>query len=194
MVLNERKELHRRHLEWNRNILVGVHHDHIILLVDDIQIGASVIGNDRNVLGKMKIAVGKIGNLLIDLDTGEMNSFKIPSALCGEGSGSHSEDKCVDGLLFHQPGHHRSSHCVVVIGTGQVTLLLVNRLYPEQNVCGKGNLIIVLIHLKVVVNRFPLVGQVLIPEGKAVIVSEDAAYKKDNDGNRHFLHLLKGDV
>ena len=168
MIFYHIEKFYRRHLERDCDILISIHHNDVILFINRLQISSSIIGCDRHILRQRKIFSGKVCDLLINLHSFDCHIAKILSALCRISSGSHAKDQYLHIRGCFVRNHKRRCHRVIIVHTGQTALFHVHRLHSEKDICGKYHTLVCLRHLQIVVNRFPFVGQVILPECKRI--------------------------
>ena len=185
VLLYHGKKLHGRHLERYGNILISIHHDHVILFTDRIQICSSVIGCDFHILRQFKVLSGKLRDLLINLYPFNGRIVKIPLTLGSIGPGSVSKDQDIHSVLFLHTSHIRGSHGIIIIHTGQPFILQVHRLHAEQNIGRKHYFPVIFINLQIIINGLSLIGKIALPESKAVVMAKKAADQKYYNTNRH---------
>ena len=89
------EELHGGHLEGNGDVLIGIHHDHIIFSLIRFKIRPAVVCDDRNILRKCEVFMGEIGYGFVYLHSSDIASWKVPGTLGGKCSGAHSENEYI---------------------------------------------------------------------------------------------------
>ena len=85
MLLHQSKKLQRRHLKGYGNVLVGIHHNHVILSVNHIQVCPPVIGCDFYFLRHLKILFCQFRDFPVNLHPFHTGMGKISFALPGKG-------------------------------------------------------------------------------------------------------------
>ena len=134
MILHQREKFQGRHLKGDRDILVGIHHDHIIFVIDGLQIGPPVVGRHPDIFGQIKIDARQIGDLLVDLHPFHHHIFKIFPALVGVGTGTHPQDQHFRFFFVRRIRHQRRCQRVIIIHAGKPVLLHFDGLHPKQYV------------------------------------------------------------
>ena len=110
------KKLDRSHLKRNGNILIGIDHNHVILLFISLEIRSSVISRHLDLFRHIKILVGQISDRLIDLDGCDIRFGKIPQTLPGVCAGTIAEYQYVrTPVMFHAACHQRRRHRIVIV-------------------------------------------------------------------------------
>ena len=136
MIPDQCKKFHGRHLERNRNILIGIHHNHIIRFVGYIQVSTSVIRNDLYFFGHLKIHFRQFCDFFIDFYARDDGMIKIPDTLGGKCPGSVAKNKYPQVFLFHSPRHQRRRQGIIIIHACEAVVFFADRLHAEQHVCG----------------------------------------------------------
>ena len=188
MLLHQCEELHRGHLEGDGDVLIGVHHDHIIFLLHCVQEGPAVIGGHGHVLRQVEILPGKGRDLLIDLHALDFHVPIVLPALCGIGAGAHAQNQYPTVLRLLSLHHQRRGHGVIIVHAREPLLLHIDGLDSEEHVGGKYDAPVIFLHLEIIVDRLPLVGQVALPEGEAVGMPQRAAQQIAQKGSRSPSH------
>ena len=151
MFLYQRKELNRGHLKRDGNVLIGIYHNHIISLINGIQICPSIIGCYRNLGVQRKKFGGKLRNLFIDFNTFHRYTRQITHALACIGPGTHSQYQDVQVLSgIHPLTHKRGRHGIVIIHPRQIGVLQIDGLHTKQYIGGQNHLILVLLYLQII--------------------------------------------
>ena len=146
-----------RHLKRDRNILISIHHDHIIFLVFCLQISTSIISCHFYIIRQGKIFPGKVGDFFINLHTFHLHITKIFFTLCRIGTGSHTKNQHIHIFCFFLWHHQRCCHSIIVIHSGQSIFFHIDRLHAKQYVCGQNHLSVIFRHLQIIVNRLSFV-------------------------------------
>ena len=192
MLRHRREELPAGQLERNGDVLIGVHHDHIKLLLRRGQVGPPIGYSHLHFLRQAKIGAGDIGDLAVDLRALHGHARKIADAVSGVGAGPHAQDHgaaaCVIGTVHTR--HTGGCQRVVVVHSGELTVLVLHRLYTEEHIGGERGGVVVILDLKVVVDGLVLQGQIPLPEGKTIGGQRKAQprhqYHRNDTGDRPF--------
>ena len=176
MIPHESEEFGRGHLKGDRDVLVGVDHDHVIFFLDRLDIGAAIVFRDLDAVRKVKILFRETRDLAVDLHAFHRRAGKIACALGRESAGAVAEDEYRRRFLLR---HDRRGQGVVVVEAGESAFLHGHGLYTEQHVGGEDDLIGILAHLQIVVYGFALIDQILFPEGKGIVAPEDHAENEE---------------
>ena len=179
-------------MEGNGNILVGVHQDHVVLGVHRVKISSAVIGGHVHSLGHVEVFVSHRGDLLVNLHPLHLGLGKILGALAGIGSGAVTQDEDTGLISLLNARHDRGRQSVVIVHPREAVILHHHRLDPKEDVGGEDDLLLRLLHLEVVVNRLPLVRQVVLPEGEAAAVANDGTEDKEDHSHKAGLPLDPG--
>ena len=131
MVSDQRKKFHRRHLKRNRDILIGIHHDHIIFFINSLQISPAVISRHLHFLRQIKIGSRQIGDLLVYLHAFHRYPVKIFHALMSIGPCSHPQDQHLRLIFFQRIRHQGRRQRIIIIHAGKPVLFHFNGLHPE---------------------------------------------------------------
>ena len=166
MLLHLGEKLNRGKLELNGYVAVGVDHYYVVLSCLS-EVGSRIILDALYPLisRKLKSLIGEVDYLLIYLDSLYVRVFKVSIALCSKRSRSHTENKHVKVLSVGNPRHIRTGERIVVIVSGKSAVLSCGRLYTYKNVGRKRDIIIILVDLKVVIDRLVLISR-RIKEGE----------------------------
>ena len=175
MLFHHGKKFHGRHLERNGDVLIGIHHNHIIGFLVRIKVSPAVVGGNLYAVGQCEVLAGQLRNFSINFHTFYGHLPIVFFTLCGICAGSHSQNEHFHiGKLFVLH-HQRRRHGVVVIHTRKPVLFHINGLHTEQNVGGQNHTSVVFLYLQVVVNGLSFIGKVIFPERKRLGMSQDAA-------------------
>ena len=190
MLRHRREELPAGQLERNSDVLIGVHHDHIKLFLRRGQVGPAIGHGHLHLLRQAKIGAGDIGDLAVDLRALHGHARKIADAVSGVGAGPHAQDHgaaaCVIGTVHTR--HTGGCQRVVVVHSGELTVLVLHRLYTEEHIGGERGGVVIILDLEVVVDGLVLQGQVALPECEAVGGQRKAQprhqHHRNNTGDR----------
>ena len=180
MLLHQGKKFRRRHLERNRDILISVHHNHVIFPVNGIQISPSVIGRHRHIFRQFKISPRQIRDLFVNLNALHRHVPEVGPALVRICTRPHAENQRIAVRRVILSRHQRRRHCIVIVHARQPFVLHQNGLYPEEHICRQNDIPVILFHLQVIINGLPFESQIIFPEREAVRCPEHTAQKKEN--------------
>ena len=179
MIFDHREEFHRRHLERNGDVLIGIHHDDIIGGLHRLQKSPAVIGGHLHIFRQGKVFAGELCDFFIDLHALDIHITEVFPALGRIGSGSHAEDQHIH-ILYRFVRHHEGSrHGIVIVHTGQSALFHIEGLDTEQHVGGQNHLSVRLRHLQIIVDGLAFVSQILLPKSKGIRISQTTAQNKN---------------
>ena len=187
MGLHQREKLKRGHLKGNGDILIGIHHDHIILLVHRVQKSPAVIGEHRHILRQIKILSGQLCDFLVYLHSLQRHSPVILPALHRICTRAHTQNQSLTLLWCLSLHHQRRRHGIVIVHPCEPLILHVYGLHAEKHVGGEDHAAGALLNLQIIVDRLPLIGQILLPEGEAAGKAGHAAEQKTRRGCRNPL-------
>ena len=180
MPAHHREEFDRGHLKGDRDVLIGVDEDHVVLRIDGLQEGAAVVFGDLYRVRQVKVPPGQLGDLSVDLHALDRAGGKIIQTLPGIGARPVAEHEHARLLLG---ADHGRGERVVVIHARETAVLHHHRLHAEEHVGRKHDAALVLLDLQVVVDRFALVAQVLFPESEGIPAPEDRAEHVERQGD-----------
>ena len=136
MRFHKHEKFHRGHLKGNGDVLVSVHHDHIVLLVHRIQECPAVIGGHRHVLRQMEVFPGQRRDFFINLHALDIHIAVVFPALGGIGAGPHAKYQhltVLRGLLCH---HQRGGHGIIIIHARKPLFLHIDGLDAKEHIGG----------------------------------------------------------
>ncbi len=152
MVSDKRKKFHRGHLERDRDILIGVHHDHVIFPSGCLQIGSSVVSRHLHGVRERKIFQRKICDSAVNFHAFHGRIVKIFYTLLRVGPGSHAEYKDFCRIFFRDAGHERSGQRVIIVHAGQGIVFCHDGLHTEENIGGENHAAVCFPDLQIIVN------------------------------------------
>ena len=189
------EKLHAGQLKGNGDVLIGVHHDHVKLLLRGGQVRPAVLHRHLHAVRQAEILRGDIGNLFVDLRALHRHTGKVPHAIASVGAGAHAQDH--DGAAVVVAAVH-ARHAgrrqrVVVVHSRQLRVLPLDGLHAEQHVGGQGGLPVAVLHLQIVVDGFVLQRDIILPEGEAVGGQGEAQPHDDHRRHDALKHFLPGE-
>ncbi len=189
MLMHEREELLRAHLERDCDVLIRVDHDHVEPLVARRKPCAPVVGGHADVSRLVEIRVRQLGDLAVDLDARHCRPRRILAQGARICASAHAQDQRGVGMLGDRGRGERD----VVIHAGGFVALHRHRLHTEEHVRGEDRTVGHILHLQVVVHRFTLIREraLVHPEREA---GERRAHRgrcehDHTDRARHAVHV-----
>jgi len=188
------EELHAGELEGNGDVLIGVHHDHIKLLLGGGQIRPAVLHRHLHAVRQAEVLRGDVGDLPVDLRALHRHAGIVPHAVAGVGAGAHAQDHDAAAVVVAavHARHTGGRQGVVIVHAGQLRILPLDGLDAEQHIGGQDRPGITVLHLQVVVDGLVLQGDVALPEGEAVGGQGKAQSHDDHRRHDALDHPLPG--
>ena len=184
MVRHQGEKLHGGHLEGDGDVLIGVHHDDVVVLVHGLEVGPTVVGGHRHILRQVKVFPGQVRDILVDLHALDFGAgTEILPALCGVGTAAHAQNQHGKVLFFRDARHQRRRQGRVVVHAGEAAVLLLDGLDAEEHVGGEDHGVFRLLYLQIIVDGFSFIKEVRLPEGEGVRVAQDGAQQKGHGGS-----------
>ena len=174
MAADELEKLHGAHLKRDCDILIGVHHNDVVLPAADVQERTAVVGRDRDGLRQVEILAGEHRDLVVNLHALGTGRGEILRALHGEGAGAHAEDEDARTVPLRGSGEHGRGERVVIVAPREPAALVLHGLDAEEHVRRKRNVLALVADLKIVINALALIDEPRLPEGEAVHRGEKA--------------------
>ena len=198
MCLHFIEKLGARELERDGDILVGVHHDDVKLLLRRGKVRAPVLDCDGHAAGKSEVVCRDVGDLFVDLRALHTRAGEIARAVARVRARAHAEDHHAAVFVVRavHARHAGRGERVVIVHARQRVALDLHALHTEEHVRRERRALRVVLHLQIVVDGLVLKRDVALPEGEAVRRQGKAqsSDQKDGDDPRHALFLLEHEV
>ena len=198
MCLHFIEKLDARELERDGDILIGVHHDDVKLLLRRGKVRAPVLDRDGHAAWKSEVVRRDVGNFFVDLRALHTRAGEIARAVARVRARAHAEDHHAAVFVVRavHARHAGRGERVVIVHARQRVALDLHALHTEEHVRRERRALRVVLHLQIVVDGLVLKRDVALPEGEAVRRQGKAqsSDQKDGDDPRHALFLLEHEV
>ena len=183
MAFHLAEKFNRGHLKRDGDILVGVHHDHIIGFLRGCQIGSAILHCHFHTVRQPEIVRCDIRYLLINLCPLDFGSRKIPVTVIGKGTAPKPQYHHVVIFFCVNACHHRGCQRIVIIHACQFPVLRLDGLHAEKHIGGQNRLVFTVFYLQIIIDGLILQCHILLPESETESRCQRCQNEKHDSGS-----------